>query len=329
MPEQNVYDFPSGGNFKDKFKKVTRIALLVVVIILATIGVLGSFYTIKEQEQAVVTTFGKAKKVSSAGLHFKIPLIQKVQKVDTTIKGFPIGYDPITGDFIEEESMMITEDFNFVNVDFFVEYKVADPVKALFASEEPVTILKNMAQSSIRMVVGSSDVDSVITTGKYEIQAEIKESILNKLEKHDIGIQLVNITIQDAEPPTEEVMEAFKSVETAKQGKDTAVNNANKYRNEKLPQAAAEVDQILQRAQSERTERINEAQAEVARFNEMFEEYNKYPLITKQRMFYEAMEDVLPSIKVIIDSGDGQIQKHLPIEPFIAQEDNTSIRGEE
>lgn len=329
MVEKNVYDFPNGGNFKDKFKKVGRIAVLVVIIMIAVIALFGSFYTIKEQEQAVVTTFGKAKKVTDAGLHFKIPFIQQVQKVDTTIKGFPIGYDPATNDFIEEEAMMITEDFNFVNVDFFVEYKVSDPVKALFASREPVTILKNMAQSSIRMIVGSSDVDSVITTGKYEIQSQIKESILHKLEKHDIGIQLVNITIQDAEPPTNEVMEAFKSVETAKQGKDTAVNNANKYRNEKLPQAAAEVDKILQSAESDRTERINEAQAEVARFNEMFEEYNKYPLITKQRMFYEAMEDVLPSIKVIIESGDGNIQKHLPIESFITQGDNTSVRGEE
>ncbi|NLP34467.1 MAG: FtsH protease activity modulator HflK [Clostridiales bacterium] len=326
MTEKNVYDFPSGNNFKDFFKKASRIILLVVFIIFATVVAFGSFYTIKEQEQAVVTTFGKAKTVSTAGLHFKIPLIQRVEKVDTTIQGFPIGYDATTGEFIESESMMITEDFNFVNVDFFVEYKVSDPVRALYASVEPVTILKNMAQSSIRMVVGSNDVDSVITTGKNEIQAEIKESILNKLEKHDIGIQLVNITIQDAEPPTEEVMEAFKSVETAKQGKDTAINNANKYRNEKLPQAEAEVDKILQKAESTRAERVNEAEAEVARFNEMFEEYSKYPLITKQRMFYETMEDVLPHIKVIIDSSEGGVQKHLPLESFFTQGGNTSVR---
>ena len=115
---------------------------------------------------------------------------------------------------------MITKDFNFVNVDFFVEYKVSDPVKALYASEQPVVILKNIAQSSIRTIVGGYDVDSVITDKKSEIQAEIKESILNKLSKQDIGIMLVNITIQDAEPPTEEIMRAFKSVETAKQSKE-------------------------------------------------------------------------------------------------------------
>lgn len=321
MEEKKIYDFPSGDRFKGLFKNFGRIVLLVALLIFAAVIVFGSFYTIEEQEKAVVTTFGKAKTVGTAGLHFKIPVIQKVQKVDTTIQGFPIGYDTTTDTFVEIESMMITRDFNFVNVDFFVEYKVSDPVKALYASDQPVTILKNIAQSSIRMVVGSYDVDSVITTGKNEIQLVIKEAIIKKLDLQDIGIQLVNITIQDAEPPTETVMEAFKAVETAKQGKETALNNANKYRNEKLPQAEAEVDKILQKAQSTRAERVNEAEAEVARFNEMYKEYTKYPLITKERMFYETMESVLPSLKVIIDSGPSGVQKLLPIEPLVRQQE--------
>jgi membrane protease subunit HflK len=317
MEEKKVYDFPSGngfGNFMKRFGKLIAIlAVIIFVIIIST----SAFFEIKEQEQAVVTTFGKAQTVSAAGLHFKIPLIQKVHKVDTTIKSLTIGYDLETNEKNELESMMITKDFNFVNVDFYLEYRVADPVKALYASEEPVTILKNIAQSSIRMIVGGYDVDSVITTGKLEIQSAIRTSILEKLEKQDIGIQLVNITIQDAEPPTEAVMEAFKSVETAKQTKETAVNNANKYRNEQLPQAEAQVDKILQNAQTTKTQRVNEAYAEVSRFTEMYKEYLKYPLITKQRMFYEAMEDVLPSLKVIIDSGTGDIQKLLPLDSLM------------
>ena len=317
MEEKKVYDFPSGNNFGSFMKRFGKLIMILAVVIVVIIMSTSAFFEIKEQEQAVVTTFGVAKTVSTAGLHFKIPLIQRVQKVDTTIKGFSIGYDMETSERIPLESMMITKDFNFVNVDFFVEYTVSDPVKALYASEEPVTILKNIAQSSIRMVVGGYNVDDVITTGKYEIQAAIKTSILEKLEKQDIGIHLVNITIQDSEPPTDAVMEAFKSVETAKQGKETALNNANKYRNEQLPQAEAQVDKILQNAQTTKTQRINEAYAEVSRFNEMYSEYIKYPLITKQRMFYETMEDVLPSLKVIIDSGDGNVQKLLPLDSLL------------
>ena len=257
--------------------------------------------------------------VNEPGLHFKIPIIQKVQKVDTTIKGFPIGYSSAT-EYVEEESLMITNDFNFVNVDFYVEYKVSDPVKALFSSQEPVEILKNLAQSSIRSVVGSFDVDSVITTGKGEIQSKIKDMIIEKLEEHDIGIQLINITIQDAEPPTDEVMEAFKQVETAKQGKDTAINNANKYRNEQLPEAEARIDQILKDAQAQKEARINEAEGQVARFNSIYEEYSKNPLITKQRMFYETMEEILPELEVILDSTDTGVQKILPLDPIISSQ---------
>ena len=316
MDEKKIYDFPSGNNFGSTFKRFGKLFFLILFLIALIIMAFDSFYTIKEQEQAVITTFGKAKSVNTAGLHFKIPLIQKVQKVDTTTQAFSIGYDLATGEGIERESMMITSDFNFVNVDFFVEYKVSDPVKALYASEQPITILKNIAQSSIRTVVGTYKVDDVITTGKFEIQSKIKSSIMDKLLQQDIGIQLVNISIQDAEPPTAEVMEAFKSVETAKQAAETAVNNATKYQNEQLPQADAQVDKILQEAESTKQQRINEANAEVARFNEMYEEYRKNPLITKQRMFYEAMEDVLPSLKVIIDSGDSGVQKMLPLDTF-------------
>lgn len=313
---EKVYDFPSGDDFRGFIKKFKNfVILLVIVLILAVFG-FGSFYTIKEQEQAVITTFGKAKTVSEAGLHLKIPIIQKVNKVDTTIRAFSIGYVEQTNQTIESEAIMITRDFNFVNVDFYVEYKVSDPIKYLYASSDPVSILKNIAQSHIRTVVGSFDVDSVITAGKYEIQAKIKEEILENLLEQDIGLMLVNITIQDSEPPTIEVMEAFKSVETAKQDKETAINTANKYRNEKLPQAEAEVDKILQEAQSTKIKRVNAAEAEVARFNKMYDEYLKYPLITKERMYYEAMEDILPNLKVIIDNENSSINKFLPLEPF-------------
>lgn len=298
--------------------KTTRSVLKGIGLVAAAIVLLvilgNSFYTIKEQEQAVVTTFGVPGTVSEPGLHVKIPFIQNVTKVNTTIQGFAIGYDEATNTTWEDESLMITSDYNFVNVDFYVEYKISDPVKALYASEKPVTILKNTAQSCIRSVVGRNTVDSVITTGKSEIQAEIREKIMAELEKQDIGIQLVNITIQDAEPPTTEVMEAFKAVETAKQGKETAINNANKYRNEKLPEAEAQVDKVLKEAEASREARINEAEGQAARFNALYEEYIKYPLITKQRMYYETMEELLPELKLIIDSSGGSVEKWLPLD---------------
>lgn len=307
---------PGGG------KHVKRIVLVAAGVAIIGLMATDCTYQIQEQEQAVLSTFGVPKAVSETGLHFKLPFIQKVYKVNTTIQGFPIGYEEATNETINNEGIMITSDYNFIDVDFYVEYRIADPVKYLYTSQEPEDILKNISQGCIRTVIASYDVDSVLTTGKSEIQSKIKEMIMKKIEEQDIGIQLVNITIQDSEPPTQEVMKAFKAVETAKQGKETALNNANKYRNEKLPEAGAQADQIIQDAEAEKQVRINEAEAEVAKFNAMYEEYVKNPEVTKKRMFYETMEDVLPDMKLIIDNGSG-IQKVLPIESFVEMPKNT------
>lgn len=319
---------------KPDWKKVGRISFIIVAVIFVLVIIFSSAYQIREQEQAVLTTFGKAKAVTTSGLHFKIPFVQNVKKVNTTINGFSIGYDRETNEPIDSEAVMITSDYNFIDVDFFVEYKVSDPVKAIYASQDPELILKNMAQGCIRTVIGGYSVDDVLTTGKNEIQAKIKTMIMDKLEKQDLGIQLVNITIQDSEPPTVEIMQAFKEVETAKQGKETALNNANKYRNEKIPDAKAKADKIVKDAEAEKASRVNDATGQVARFNSMYEEYVKNPTITKKRMFYETMEDVLPSLKLVIDTGDG-VQKILPLESFssfdtgISQSSTDNTKAEE
>ena len=218
---------------------------------------------------------------------------------------------------------MITSDYNFIDVDFFVEYRISDPVAYLYASREPEQILRSISQSCIRNVIGSYVVDDVLTTGKSEIQAKIKEMIMEQLEEQEIGLMLTNITMQDSEPPTAEVMEAFKKVETAKQGKETTLNNAEKYRSEKLPEAEAEADQIIKKAEAAKQTRVNEAEGQVARFNAMYEEYKKNPAITKERMYYEAMEDVLPGVKLVIDSGDG-VEKLLPLESFSGDTDENT-----
>ena len=314
---RNGFETMDGGmTGSSKGKSGGKIAGIVATVIILAILLMNSTYEIKEQEQAVLITLGKATAVTDPGLHFKIPFIQKVKKVNTTIQGFPIGYNTDTNQTNEDESLMITSDFNFIDVDFYVEYRYSDPVKALYASQNPLEILRNISQSCIRTVIGSYPVDDVLTTGKNEIQASIKEMILERLEEQDIGIQLVNIRMQDSEPPTTEVMEAFKAVETAKQGKETALNNANKYRNEQLPSAQAKADGILKDAEAQKAERINNATAQVARFNAMYEEYIKNPVVTRQRMFYEAMEEVLPDLKVIIESPNGDVQTIYPIESF-------------
>lgn len=320
--DSNVYEQPNGQS-KKLLATIGKGVGIVVLLFFVIYLLFGSIYSLRENEYAVITTFGVPKIVEESGIHLKMPYIQQMQKVPKTINGFPIGYNAETDESNTRESFMITRDYNFVNVDFYVEYRVTDPVKYLYASESPVAILKNLTQSYIRDTIGLYDVDSVITTGKSEIQASIKEKIVSRLEAEDIGIQLVNITIQDAEPPTVEVIDAFKNVENAKQGKETSINKANQKRNEDIPAARAAADETIKTAQATAEERINEAEGQVARLNELYAEYQKYPLITKQRMFYETMEEILPGMKIIIEKSDGTTQTMLPLESFV------DVEGEE
>lgn len=308
----------------DNANKVFKIIGFMFLGLLIIITGFSSTYSLNENTQAVVTTFGQPKAVSEPGLKFKIPFVQKVKKVNTSIQGFPIGYSE-DDSWEEDESLMITTDYNFVNVDFYLEYQVTDPVKYLYSSENPISVLRNMAQNCIRTVVSSYPVDSVLTTGKNEIQANIKELLVQKLDTYDIGITLRDINIQDAEPPNSEVSSAFKAVETAKQGKDTAINNANKYANQVLPEAQANADMIVQEAEAAKTAKVNDAIGQTARFNSLYEEYKKYPLITKQRMFYETMEELLPDMKVIIESGDGNTQTILPLDSFTKTTSSSTV----
>lgn len=305
------------------FKTASKIVPVAYAGILVLCVIFGSFYSVSEDQQAVVTMFGKVQSTESAGVHWKVPFLQSVKKVDITTHGASIGYviDDSSQNFTSTENpLMITSDFNLINVDFYMEYRVNDPVAFLYNTNNPEEILGNMAMSSIRGVISDYSVDDVMTTAKNEIQSKIRENIATELEKRDIGIQLVNIMIQDVEPPTSEVFNAFKSVESAKQQADTAINNAKKYQNEQLPSAEANADKILQQAEATKAARIAEAEGQVARFNKMYEEYSKYPLITKQRLFYETMEELLPKLKVYIT--DGSTETLLPLEPFSTTTNN-------
>ena len=301
-----------------KIKPAVIIALVLVAV--AIFASLSCFYTVDDKQQAVVTTFGKVTSVTDAGFHFKLPFgIQQVQRVDVNVyQHIELGYRSDTGETIDAESSMITGDYNIVNVDFFIEYKISDPVRYLYASTEPELILRNLIQSQVRNVVGSSTVDSVLTDGKESIQMQVKALVTEILAEYDIGLTLVDIKIQDSEPPTQEVVEAFKAVETAKQQAETVVNDAKAYQNAKLPDAEAQADKLIQNAEYLKQKRINEATEQVAMFNAMYEEYARNPQITRSRMYYEAIQEILPGIKVYIDTtGAGNVDMMLPLESFV------------
>ena len=318
---------PPKKNFS--IKKLTRTVTVIAVIIIALSLIGTCFYTVDDKQQAVVTTFGKVTDITDAGVHFKLPFgIQQVRKVDVNVyQKIELGYssDGTTYTALDNESTMITGDYNIVNVDFFIEYKISAPVQSLYSSNNPELILRNLIQSQVRNVVGSSTVDAVLTDGKEDIQRQVKDLVSGILQDYDIGLTLVDVKIQDAEPPTQEVIEAFKAVETAKQQAETVINDAKAYQNAQLPKAQAQADQLIQNAEYLRQKRINEAMEQVAMFNAMYQEYSLNPDITRSRMYYEAISQVLPGVKLLINTGTGDgVQVLLPLDQLIGNTGGTN-----
>ena len=325
MEENGTYRWSAPKPKKQPdLKKIKRTALLMILFAVMIVFGLTCYYTVDDKQQAVVTTFGKVTDITDAGVHLKLPFgIQQVEKVDVNVyQKITLGYNPVGSGYTvdDRESAMITGDYNIVNVDFFVEYKISDPVQYLYSSNDPESILRNLVQSQVRNVVGSSTVDSVLTDGKENIQMQVRNLVTDILNQYDIGLSLVDVKIQDAEPPTQEVIEAFKNVETAKQQAETVINDAKAYKNAQLPQAQAKADKLIQNAQYLKEKRINEATEQVAMFNAMYQEYALNPQVTKSRMYYEAISQIMPGVKLYINtSGNSDVQMLLPLEDLVSE----------
>ena len=325
MEENGTYRWSAPKPKKQPdLKKIKRTALLMILFAVMIVFGLTCYYTVDDKQQAVVTTFGKVTDITDAGVHLKLPFgIQQVEKVDVNVyQKITLGYNPVGSGYTvdDRESAMITGDYNIVNVDFFVEYKISDPVQYLYSSNDPENILRNLVQSQVRNVVGSSTVDSVLTDGKENIQMQVRTLVTDILSQYDIGLSLVDVKIQDAEPPTQEVIEAFKNVETAKQQAETVINDAKAYKNAQLPQAQAKADKLIQNAQYLKEKRINEATEQVAMFNAMYQEYALNPQVTKSRMYYEAISQIMPGVKLYINTSSGSdVQMLLPLEDLVSE----------
>ena len=316
------YSFGKDNKNPPDLKKLGKYIITGALVLFALVFGLTCFYTVDDKEQAVVTTFGAVTDVTDAGVHFKLPFgIQQVEKVEVNVyQKIELGYRSDGNGYVTNtnESTMITGDYNIVNVDFFVEYKVSDPVKYLYASNDAELILRNLIQSQVRNVVGSSEVDAVLTDGKENIQMQVRDLVTEILAEYDIGLTLIDVRIQDSEPPTKEVIEAFKAVETAKQRAEAVINDAKAYENAQIPQAEARVDQLIKNAEYLQKKRINEAKEQVALFNAMYEQYKLNPEITRSRMYYEAISQILPGVKLYINtSSSSDVQMLLPLESLV------------
>jgi len=266
-------------------------------------------YMVGPDEVGVIRTFGAYTHQTQPGLNWHYPYpIQTVRTPKVTeVKRIEIGFRTTrNGQYrtVEKESLMLTGDENIVDAELIVQYRIKEPENYLFKIVEPELTVREASEASLRTIVGMNNIDETLTTGKYRIQEEAKKQIQAILDKYQSGIQVVAAQLQDVSPP-KQVIAAFKDVASAKEDKNRLINQAEGYRNDVIPKARGEAEAMIRGAEGFRESRIKRAEGDVAKFNAVLKEYRKAKDITRERLYLETMEKVLPGVeKVIIPDKD-------------------------
>lgn len=304
-------DFKGSVNLNPR--KIVRWAL----ILLAVIIIASSFYVVQAENVGVVLRFGKYTKTTIPGLHMKIPFIDKVYQVavERQLKeefGFRTLKAGATTQYssrsYESESVMLTGDLNVAVVEWIIQYRIDDPYKFLFRVRNSQGTLRDMSEAVMREVVGDRTLNEVLTVGRQEISQTVQDKLQDMCVEYENGIRIRQVVLQNVDPP-DEVKPSFNEVNQAQQDREKLINQARSEYNRVIPRAKGQAEQTIEAAEGYASERVNGALGDVARFSAVFAEYEKAPEITKQRIYLETMNRVLPRIekKFIIDESSGGV----------------------
>lgn len=299
-------------------KKISGRAGLLIIVVLALLVVFNSYTQIGAEEVGVITRFGKYDRTVESGLNFKVPLLEAVYKVPVERQqkqefGFRTESAGIRSEFSKDdnardESLMLTGDLNLAEVEWVVQYRIENAYEYLFKVRNPETTLRDISESAMRQIVGDRTVNEVLTVGRTEIAGKLKELVQQLCDEYLLGLRIDQIVLQDVTPP-DPVKKAFNAVNEAQQEKETMINQAKSEYNKVIPKARGQAKETIQKAEGYATERVNNAEGEVARFNALYEEYQKAPEVTKRRIYLETMAEVIPKLgkRIITDESGSNV----------------------
>jgi membrane protease subunit HflK len=307
MPQKDFnFDQMKLPNISGKTIKYGVIGLIIIIFIFS------SFFTISPEEVGVILRFGKYNRTVNPGLNFKIPLgIETLDKVPvqrqlkqefgfrTEKAGIRTSY---TMDSYLDESLMLTGDLNAAVVEWIVQYRIKDPYKFLFKVRNATQTFRDITEAVMREIVGDRTVNEVLTIGRQEISLTVLNKLQDLCDAYETGINVDQVVLQDVNPP-DRVKPSFNEVNEAQQEREKLINQARSEYNKVIPRAKGEAEQMIQQAEGYASERVNEAKGETARFNALFEEYRKAKEVTRQRIYLETLNKVLPKVgkKLIVD----------------------------
>ena len=301
---------PDWKKYQPHIKKILLILLIVIISWL-------SFFQIEPEEVGAITRFGKYVREVDPGLHFKVPVLERVYRVAVERQqkeefGFRTISTGVQSQFTKtgtnNESLMLTGDLNLADVEWVVQYRIDDPYSYLFKVRNPVNSLRDISEAAMRQVVGDRTVNEVLTVGRTEIANKVHEEIQRICIEYTLGIKIEQVVLQDVNPP-DPVKDAFNAVNQAQQEKETLINRAKSEYNKVIPWASGQADETIQKAEGYATERVNNALGEAARFTALYSEYLKAPEVTKRRIYLETMVRAIPKLgnKIISDQNGSNI----------------------
>lgn len=288
---------PGGG--------IGKIIMIIAAVLIFQVAY-SSFYTIKPGERGVVLRFGKYIKTANPGLNFKVPLIDDMIKVDVeTVRKEEFGFRTKMpgrqtvyqrGSF-DSESLMLTADKNVIDVEWIVQYKISDPFKYLFRVKNVSQAVRDLNETALRRIIGNMDFDYVLANRDI-LAAETARELQKSLDRYESGIAIITVQLQDVNPP-ETVKPAFNEVNEADQDMKRLVNEAEEAYNRVIPKASGQAKEMLEESHGYAVERVNTAKGDTARFLAVMKEYKAAKDVTRQRLYLEAMQDVLPRLSDI------------------------------
>jgi membrane protease subunit HflK len=286
----------SGGT---NFGPLFLIGAVIALVIYFAVG----FYQVDAKERAVVLKFGAFSEIKTEGLNWNAPLITDVYIINVTgERQYP------------SRGLMLTEDESIVELPISVQYNVADVKSYVLNVRDPETSLRHATDSAVRHVIGSTELNQVLSEGRQAIAAEVKQRLQRYMDSYGAGIQVINVNIQEARPP-EEVRAAFDDVIKAKEDEARLKNQAQAYANGIIPEARGRAQRMLEEAEAYKAEVVARAEGESDRFESLLTEYKRAPEVTRQRLYLETMENVMAnSSKVMVDVAGGNNMLYLPLD---------------
>ncbi|SCW34507.1 FtsH protease activity modulator HflK [Borreliella japonica] len=304
-------------DIKQIFNKTYEYLIIIITLILISIIIIANIFIVGPSEEAIVLRLGKLNRTLDSGIHMKIPLIEEkfivpVKIVQEIKFGFIISPNDIRENNNEsDEGMIITGDLNIINIEWLVQYKIRDPYSFKFKVEDPETTIKDIAKSSMNRLIGDNTIFEIINDNRVGVTEGVKSSMNEIIDNYNLGIDVVQVQIRNALPPKGKVYEAFEDVNIAIQDKNKYINEGKREFNQIVPKIKGEALKVIEEAKGYKESRINNALADTEIFNAILDAYLKNPDITKERLYNEAMREILEN-KDNIEIIDKNLKNFLP-----------------